>query len=505
MNYSNVLFKTLIAALLMVPAAGILAMEKPSFTDYDGKEVTLNLAQKEIFDKLPIANPGMIDFQGTYHFLTAHNILSVLNIAADASTFGLGALLDAQGQERQIELFEVADYLTMPEMVEELAERICGPLNEKIKALEKELKANKRASWWPFVQEPVDSNAIKEMELSLQRYKKLFESAQNALKNNSIGRLCDKRPAFIKKYILTPNLNVYEEKNGKLVKTSEPTLDLSFKTLEKETRGTLEPACHIESLEGLAKIIALNPDFIDIEILDLSGHKIKDFSLDEMKQIFPCIKKVNLSGNAIAHVDNDQINASINEINLSNNPIRLLSIQDPSQFNATKIIISGNCFNDGMFKEDKFDKIKAWLKALGAKTKIAVKSFMTPLEIAEMCVFLGLAKYSDLIRKFKMEDNVKFFKEYLAEAIINGMQPELANKIMERNLEVANESVDLLAAVIKCASVGAYLLLQWDHRNFIRSDFQQALQQAARDNPYAVALENDEAGYEFPSDEKRAL
>src|ERR1700733_1648879 len=506
MNYSKQILKVLMLVFLLVPA-GMKAMEKPSFIDCNGKEVTLNRAQQEAFAQFSVgAMPGVVDFQNTQPFLTVHNILALMRIITDGPMLGLDVDAMTNGvsnEEELVELFKVANYVQAPQkVIAALAERIVQPMEKRIATLENELNARK-PSMWNFWN--AESEQVKRLQEELDAHKALYSAVHSNLACNDVERLVKKRRGVLKQHVLKPNLNIYEEKNGAFAKTNKPTLDLSYKTLEQELKGTLEPAHKIKSLQGLQEILALDPNLKDIEVIDLSGHELKDFSIEELKQIFPDLKRVNLSNNHINLVDNKNIDASVQEIDLSNNPIKLLCIQDPSQFNATKIIVSGNRFNDSVFKQDKLDKIKAWLKVLGTKGKIAVKSFMDPFRVAEIGIGMGIFAYAERHWKLIKKINEACRKDMIVGSLLQNKTLEEARNIAEQRLRVIHTYNNRLAVLSRCVVIGGLLYIWWDHRHDIQQDFQWELQQAIQNNPYAVALENDEAGYEFPSDEKRAL
>lgn len=507
--------------LLTIPVA-LIAIEGASCIDAQGKEVFLNQNQQEIFEHCLMVQHlkelfSMVTFQGAPLFLTQENIVAVLDLMRTVKEFGIENVRTFYGDEKMIELFQVVTYLEAPEQIRAtLASTIQVPLQAKIAELEKKLKdkKNKQKGMWSFWSGPKsDEKELEQEETDLQTYTLLNDEVQECLTDCSCEQLIKNRPYFLKRHIINPMLNTSEEKTsqekagGVRALTNKRTLDLSFKTLQKEAAGTLEPAKKITSLKGIKDIITLCPYLRNIEVLNIAENALKNFSIKELRSIFPQVNVIDLSGNMLDHIDNTMLDASVSELNLSNNPIRTLTIADPSQFDNMKIKISGNQFDDSVFQEKTIDKIKASLRSLAAKSKVCVKACVLHLRSKQvLMIWLGTlcVVYSiDLLNKKMCAELVANYRRILlADKEISFHNVERCVKDFGEELRRSDQHIiKFVFKIVSLQFVAMYCYVIYRcYPNALIT-----LQQVARANPYAIALENDETGYEFPSNVKRSL
>gem|GEM_PF-4847160 len=274
MNFANSVYKVLIFTLLLAPA-GMKAMEKPSFIDCNGKEVTLTRAQQEAFEQLQLIKdfkehcPGKeITFAETKPFLTGQNIVTLLALMDE--TQNVENILAAKDATALINLFKLADYLGVSEkLLECIAEYVYQPL--------KDLN-NKEES---------ESLIIVEAQLSCLNFLRALQQKASDIGFDGVTK----------------------------------SLNLNFSVLNDEC------AKKITSTKMINKVPEIMPRAWQTSCLRLAGHKITELNIDKLMQVFPYLNNVYVPSNNIKLlcIDNPSRFKGL-VINAKNNPITLTNV-----------------------------------------------------------------------------------------------------------------------------------------------------------------------------------
>jgi hypothetical protein len=420
MQYSPAWFKVLITAFLVIPA-GVLAMEKPSFIDCNGKEVTLNRAQQEAFDRLQLIKdlredlPGRdITFAETEPFLNAQNIINLLAVVKDPESYE--SILAHKNVQTLIDLFRTADYLGVSDdVLESIAEHAYKPL----KRLNQQLKDKKQE----------DDNLVLQQEI-----------VEDQLLCHKFLEIMHKKGLL---FLHGSHLDLHLRPA-----VSFTIHDNHYVPVFSENEALPKK---MKSIKGIDEAIELVSDAKKAEVIDLEGHEIKEIDIDKLIKTFAYLKYLNVPSNKIAS----------------------LTVNNPSRFNGLVINAKYNPLigYNVIFKQTPLQEILTWFKALGAQAKIACFD-VNKRSLLGWCACYAVIVLSEL---FSMKYEWMGLKTGDKQLLIN-----IYVKDFIKNIK--NERNQLILRV----GIFGYLLER--SLAFLTGDITRQLDQAARDNPYAVRV-----------------
>jgi hypothetical protein len=452
MNYSKIVFKAFIAILLIMPA-GILAMEKPSFIDCNGKEVTLNQAQQEVFEQCEIVrefkrlNPkaDCISFEGAQsEMLKAENIIALLDVLSTQSfgvkDFSIGNMLKMRGAEKAIELFKLADYLVVPKnQLAQMADHMYGSIKNVKSACEQECVQS------------LKKEKLAELDL-------LQTTVEPHLSYCIDGAECVRR---IK---------------------NDPDKD-ALEGLIKD-QSLLYLGNHLMlTLNGIEKVVRIIPETKGIKVLNLFGNQLSTIDVTTLREAFPKLEHISIRNNNFNTITSDVADRKLIKLLADGNNIHSICLDNPSQFNKLIITAKNNpvALDNVIFKQSTLQKMLTWLKAFGAQGKIAC--FDVHKTVLLVCTALAFVSGFGTIAyySFELKDLKKGFKQFLP-LFLEKFKQNIKDDLYIITIILAGESY--LMERCACCWVG-----------YIKNQ----LQKAAEANPYAVCVETDSGNKEFPS------
>lgn len=336
----------------------LMGMESAVITDFNGQIVQLDSDQRAALDHCETLKHMIQDmkakeipFEGVAPFITYQNFQHLAQLITDK------AYLNQIAQDQDcLELFKLADYMNAPkETLSLLADRIYESLRKKIK-------------------ETVNEDEKANLEL-------LCETVETNL---------DYYPDFSSLIKNRPDLEKLGIKNS--IRPSRFSLD--FKTLGKKLR----------SLEGIEELVG-NEWPNHKTVLGIGSHDISKVNFAQIRKAFPAVSHILLKDNQLRHISN--INASDVTIDLTKNPIELITIDNPRSLKNTKIVIDKDARPVVTFNQSRLDKCAQWLEALRAQGSVAVRR---PNMLKE-CMF-SAAELA--IKSFLVNGAIWFYDMYTA-------------------------------------------------------------------------------------------
>jgi len=454
MNYSKQILKALILAFLLAPV-GMKAMEKPSFIDCNGKEVTLNRAQQEAFEQCEIVrefkelNPkAEITFEGAKsQVLKTENILALLDLLSSQSLgvkeFTVSNMLAMHEMEKAIELFQLANCLGVPkEQMMLIADAIYGHVKSMKLMCEQE-----------YNEGPAKKEKLAELTL-LQATVEPYLS-----------------------YCVDGSERVRRIKNDPMTKDALKILvkDNSLLYLGRDTEPML-------ILNGIEDIVSTIPEAKSIKMLNLFGNQLSTIDITSLRKAFPDLEEISIRKNKFDAITSGVADQKLKILLAEGNNINSICLDNPSQFNKLKIRARNNpvTLDNVIFKQTTLRKMLTWLKAFGAQGKIAFFYISKPtfLLLWGSCLIGTLLGIPD---RFEVE----------------GLQKGLKQFLMASLKQYVQDAKNKRYGVVFALGVVPYLLERLG--SYLSGYVTHCLNEAAQDNPYAVRVETDSGVKEFPS------